>query len=128
MVVCTFCGKDRDLDLTRDGGDWTCDHCGTGYDRVGIEHRLIGVVQARLLKWHLQDLICARCRNVSMFSLRSRCTCSGDLGLELDREDMERRMTVFKGIAAFYRLEVLSEMLEFVLPSAEEDAVQEVDI
>jgi DNA polymerase epsilon subunit 1 len=99
--------------MTRDSV-WDCDCCGTPYDRVSIEHRLIGIVNSRMVKWHLQDLQCVRCRNVSMYSLRRRCTCSGELVLEVSREDMERKMGVMRGVAAFYGLGMLGEVISGV--------------
>jgi hypothetical protein len=54
-----------------------------------------------------------------MYSLRARCTCSGELTLEMARVDMVRKMTVYGNIARFYKLELLGELLGFVFGELE---------
>ena len=114
-IVCRYCCFTKDLDLTRelqnDGESslWNCDHCGNEYDKTLVEHRLVSIVQKRLQDWHLQDLQCERCRNISCFSLRARCTCSGNLNVEKNLADSIKKLTVLKNISEYYEFELLKE-------------------
>ena len=44
---------------------WNCEACGVGYELGSIESALIAVVQQQERAYQLQDLQCAKCKNVS---------------------------------------------------------------
>ena len=44
---------------------WNCEACGTGYELGMIESALIAKVQQQERAYQLQDLQCAKCKNVS---------------------------------------------------------------
>jgi DNA polymerase epsilon subunit 1 len=133
QVICDFCNHCQDLDLTRaddmdglgdeyeNGGarkvkNWSCSACHTLYDKVGIEQRMINIVRRRLVTWQLQDLNCERCKAVKEDEILDNCRdCSGRLGTELDRKDFYRKMKVFDNIAKFYGMEMLGDIMEWVM-------------
>jgi DNA polymerase epsilon subunit 1 len=129
LVICDFCNHCVDLDLTREEDvyipeeenqeiqkSWTCSVCHTCYDKVSIEQKLVNIVRQRLLTWQLQDLKCERCKLVRAEEIRETCAdCSGKLGTELKQEEFLRRMKVFSNIAQYYELEMLSEVMDWVL-------------
>ena len=43
---------------------WNCEACGTGYELGAIESALVAVVQQQERAYQLQDLDCAKCKNV----------------------------------------------------------------
>lgn len=45
---------------------WNCEACGTGYELGAIESALVAVVQQQERAYQLQDLHCAKCKNVSI--------------------------------------------------------------
>ena len=133
QVICDFCNHCQDLDLTRaddmDGlGDetgngtatkvknWSCPACHTLYDKIGIEQRMINIVRRRLVAWQLQDLKCERCKAVKEDEILDNCRdCSGRLGTEMNRKDFYRKMKVFDNIAKFYGMEMLGDIMEWVM-------------
>lgn len=66
----SYCNDCRDLDLCRDAAllehDWRCvvPSCGQPYDRAWIENALLQIVRQRERLYHLQDLVCVKCRQV----------------------------------------------------------------
>ncbi|KAJ3380162.1 DNA polymerase epsilon catalytic subunit [Lobulomyces angularis] len=137
-TVCQYCSQTKDLDLTSDPqaslhnemedqnetvkqkiSSWYCEYCDHEYDKKLIEHQLITVFQKKLRQWHIQDLRCLRCKSVSMFSLRERCICSGELIVELNLNDILKSMSVFRNIAQYYSLNLLKEEVEFALMTSE---------
>ncbi|KAJ3048916.1 hypothetical protein HK097_010071 [Rhizophlyctis rosea] len=140
QVICEFCNYCRDLDLTRDrdllpkradpgitdedyadplraiAGAWSCPACRGEYDRSGIEQRLVDVAHRRLLAWQEQDLKCGRCRSVLAEDLRPHCpSCSGQIRTEYGRGEFVKRMKVFGNIAKFHRLEMLGEVVGWIV-------------
>ena len=82
IVFCSYCNDCRDLDICRDAAllerDWRCSvpQCGQPYNKEWIENALIQVVRQRELLYHLQDLVCSKCRQVSMsLIVRMKTVC-----------------------------------------------------
>ncbi|KAJ3294019.1 DNA polymerase epsilon catalytic subunit [Borealophlyctis nickersoniae] len=95
---------------------WACPMCNEKYDQSAIEQRLVEVVHRRLTAWQMQDLKCTRCRMIKAEDLRDTCPdCSGRLQTELNRDDFERRMNVFASIAKYHKMEMLAEVVGWVL-------------
>ncbi|KAJ3067846.1 DNA polymerase epsilon catalytic subunit [Podochytrium sp. JEL0797] len=94
---------------------WLCSSCGTEYDRSSIEQRLVNLVSKRILVWQLQDLKCKLCKNIRARNLDDQCECSGEYATTLSRSEFLRKLKVFANIARFYDMEMLREIVEWVL-------------
>lgn len=122
QVSCDSCTMARDLDLCRDEdlqqgvGDaaagWRCAFCGSGYDRVAIEERLVATVQAWAVEWATQDLKCARCGALRVNDLMDHCTCSGEWTELVSRADVVGKMAVMRRVARSYGLRMLADVVE----------------
>nr|CAD1820134.1 unnamed protein product [Ananas comosus var. bracteatus] len=82
-VICSYCNDCCDLDLCRDptllDQEWRCavPQCGQPYDREQMENTLLQIVRQRERLYHLQDLVCVRCRQVKAAHLADQCVCGG---------------------------------------------------
>ncbi|KAG6010556.1 DNA polymerase epsilon catalytic subunit [Claviceps maximensis] len=125
QLSCDSCTVARDLDLCRDqdlqnssgssnndGQGWQCGFCGTEYDRVGIEERLLCMVESWTVEWTTQDLKCARCGALRVNDLMEHCTCSGEWKEIVSRGDIMRRLTVMRKVAKYYGLRMLGAVVE----------------
>ncbi|KAI9789585.1 MAG: DNA polymerase epsilon catalytic subunit [Candelina submexicana] len=132
QLVCDHCAMARDLDLCRDedlmpdlGSDgqpvpgqatraWKCTACGGEYDRLAIEERMIGQVQQMLVEWSTQDLKCAKCKNLRVNDFMEHCSCSGEWVATVNREEMVRRLRVYRNVSKFYGLRMLEDVVKGV--------------
>jgi DNA polymerase epsilon subunit 1 len=119
QISCDSCTMARDLDLCRDedlqgndGRGWQCSFCNTEYDRVAIEERLLGMVEAWTVEWTTQDLKCSRCSALRVNDLMEHCTCSGEWKEMVSRQDVVRKLTVMRKVAKYYGLRMLSDVVE----------------
>ncbi|KAJ7294671.1 hypothetical protein O6H91_Y241800 [Diphasiastrum complanatum] len=123
-VICSYCNDCRDLDLCRDAAllerDWRCavPQCGQPYNREGIENALLQIVRQRERLYHLQDLICSKCRQVKASHLLEQCGCGGAYECSENFVNFNRRMMVFYNIAAFHGFELLQECVAWVIESS----------
>lgn len=129
-LSCENCTLARDLDLCRDedlvpsgangggattaGNMWKCPFCDSEYDRNEIEERLVADVEAILVEWATQDLKCMKCGALRVGEFMEHCTCSGNWGESLKREDLVRRLRVYRNVARFYGLRMLGDVIEGV--------------
>ncbi|KAJ9148528.1 DNA polymerase epsilon catalytic subunit [Pleurostoma richardsiae] len=128
---CDSCTMARDLDLCRDddllpelgsdgrkapGSDptagWRCGFCGAEYDRNDVEERLVAAVEAMVAEWATQDLRCGKCGALRVNDLMEHCTCSGEWGESVKREEVVRRLRVHRNVARFYGLRMLADVVE----------------
>ncbi|EPE35724.1 DNA/RNA polymerase [Glarea lozoyensis ATCC 20868] len=127
QVICDNCTMARDLDFCRDedlipdvpGQDastrpWQCGFCHAEYNRLDIEERLIAEVQGMVMEWATQDLKCVKCKSVRVNDFMEHCACSGEWGGSLKREDVVKKLGVFKGVAGYYGLKMLRDVVEGV--------------
>ena len=99
-VVCEYCGHCRDLDVCRDGA-WVCHECTNPYDHEAIEARLVALAKRRSLAFQLQDVQCAKCRQVQTKNLAPFCAkCAGPFALRVTQESFESGMRTFANIAS----------------------------
>ncbi|EQK98651.1 DNA polymerase epsilon [Ophiocordyceps sinensis CO18] len=121
QVSCDSCTMARDLDLCRDedlqqgggqGSGWRCTFCGSAYDRVAVEERLVATAQAWAVEWATQDLKCARCGALRVNDLMEHCTCSGEWKELVSRADVVGSMAVMRRVARFYGLRMLADVME----------------
>ena len=126
QLSCDNCTMARDLDLCRDedllpdpsgeGGaanvSWKCSYCEAEYDRNGIEERLVADVEAFVVQWTSQDLKCVKCGALRVNEFMEHCTCSGDWGESVKKDEVLRRLRVYRSVAKFYALRMLGDVME----------------
>ncbi|KAJ1654851.1 DNA polymerase epsilon catalytic subunit [Dispira simplex] len=143
QVICEYCNYCRDLDFCRDldllpvavstardntatssppeiqyqTRPWLCVGCHHEYDRAGIELALVDLLLRRLQAYQLQDLKCKRCRMVKAENLLSHCpTCSASFTVaQLSSQDFLKQLQIFHNIAAFHKLDLLADTVEWVV-------------
>jgi len=130
QLSCDNCTMARDLDLCRDedllpepgaSGDggganvrWQCTYCEADYDRNAIEEGLVADVEGMVVEWTSQDLKCIKCKALRVNEFMEHCTCSGDWGESVKREDVMRRLKVYRNVSKFYGLRMLGDVVERV--------------
>ncbi|KAK0609919.1 hypothetical protein B0T17DRAFT_545527 [Bombardia bombarda] len=129
QLSCDNCTMARDIDLCRDedllpdatvtGGDvpgasarWRCMYCEAEYDRNELEERLVAAVEAYVVEWTTQDLKCVKCAALRVNEFMEHCTCSGEWVESVKREDVVRRLRVYRNVARFYGLRMLGDVVE----------------
>ncbi|OAA65284.1 DNA polymerase catalytic subunit a [Niveomyces insectorum RCEF 264] len=134
QLSCDNCTMARDLDLCRDedllpvvGPDgrrdaaavkpWLCTFCEAEYDRIALEERLVAAVEAEAIAWAVQDLKCNRCGALRVNDFMDHCTCSGDWGPTVRRDEVVRRLRIHRNVAQFYGLRMLGDVVEDALRS-----------
>ncbi|TVY30834.1 DNA polymerase epsilon catalytic subunit A [Lachnellula hyalina] len=127
QVICENCTMARDLDFCRDedlipddatsgnsGRPWKCGFCEAEYNRLDVEERLIAGVEGMVCEWATQDLKCGKCKTVRVNDFMEHCACSGEWVGVLAREEMGRKLKVYRGVARFYGLRMLEDVVEGV--------------
>ncbi|KAH7426493.1 hypothetical protein KP509_10G003400 [Ceratopteris richardii] len=120
-VICSYCNDCRDLDICRDAAllerDWRCSvpQCGHPYDKEWIENALIQVVRQRERLYHLQDLVCSKCRQIKASHLAEQCACAGAFRCSETFATFQDRMRVFMNIAVYHEFELLKEIVTWIL-------------
>ncbi|RYP81001.1 hypothetical protein DL769_002181 [Monosporascus sp. CRB-8-3] len=94
---------------------WRCGFCDAELDRLRVEERLLADVQAALVEWTTQDVRCKRCGGVRLNEFMEHCTCSGPWVESVKRDDVVRRLQVYRGVADWFGLRMLSVMVAEVL-------------
>jgi DNA polymerase epsilon subunit 1 len=123
QLSCDNCTMARDLDFCRDedllpepGSDvprpWNCTFCDTEYDRNALEERLLASVEAYVVEWTTQDLKCVRCSALRLNDFMEHCTCSGEWAPVVKREDVVKRLKVYRSVAKYYGLRMLTAVVE----------------
>jgi DNA polymerase epsilon subunit 1 len=130
QVSCDHCTMARDLDLCRDSDllpddtaessrtstkPWCCIYCGAEYDKLALEERMIGEVEGLIIEWHTQDMKCGKCGTMQVSEFMEHCPCSGAWVGTMDRRTIEKRLRVFRSVAEFYGLEMLTTVTKGVL-------------
>jgi DNA polymerase epsilon subunit 1 len=132
-IVCDECCAVRDLDLCRDADvlpptnttenqatshipkvlpKWRCGTCDAELNRLLIEERLVGRIQAMLTQWVTQDLKCAKCKRLRVNEFMEHCACAGEwIGTSLTRDEVLKRLEVAGNVAKWYTLGMLEEVV-----------------
>ncbi|RLN07683.1 hypothetical protein C2845_PM11G04980 [Panicum miliaceum] len=111
----------RDLDLCRDstlqGQEWRCvvPQCGQPYHREQMENALLQVVRQRERLYHLQDLVCLRCRQVKAAHLSDQCSCGGSFQCKEESSYFLSKMRVFRDVAVSQKFQLLQDCVEWIL-------------
>lgn len=120
-VICSYCNDCRDLDLCRDAAllehDWRCSvpQCGQPYNKEWIENALLQIVRQRERLYHVQDLVCSKCRQVKSSHLTEQCSCAGSFLCKDDPRGFLGKMRVFLNIAVYHQFQLLRECISWVL-------------
>ncbi|EXB53718.1 DNA polymerase epsilon catalytic subunit A [Morus notabilis] len=120
-VICSYCNDCRDLDLCRDSAllaqEWRCavPQCGQPYDREVMENALLQIVRQRERLYHVQDLVCLRCRQVKAAHLAEQCACAGAYRCKEDVTEFHRKMQIFLNIAIRQKFQLLQECTSWIL-------------
>ncbi|CCC12927.1 hypothetical protein SMACR_06069 [Sordaria macrospora] len=96
-------------------GRWKCPYCEMDYDRNEIEERLVAEVEAMVVEWTTQDLKCGRCGALRVNEFMEHCTCSGEWRELVKREEVMRRLKVYRNVARYYGLRMLGDVVEGVV-------------
>ncbi|KAJ1922983.1 DNA polymerase epsilon catalytic subunit [Tieghemiomyces parasiticus] len=136
QVICEYCHYCRDLDFCRDADllpvavanpgpnapgfqsrPWLCVACRHEYDRAGIELALVQLLLRRVQVYQLQDLRCSKCRMVKAENLRSHCpACAAPfVSATITQADLLRQVSIFRNVARFHQLPLLTETAEWIL-------------
>lgn len=132
QLICAHCTMARDLNLCQDedilpdpttdddstnqtSRPWTCSFCGSEYNRLAIEERLVARVQKVLVEWQTQDLKCQKCRKIRVNDFMEHCGCSGVWVGVIDREKVVKDLRVMERVSGFYGLSMLGEVVGGVL-------------
>ncbi|KAI5283188.1 DNA polymerase epsilon catalytic subunit [Ascosphaera aggregata] len=127
QLICSSCTMTRDLDLCRDADilleegnkpadkPWLCLVCHTEFNRLALEERMVGDIQAMITEWATQDLRCKACGALRASEFMEYCSCGGAWGETLKRETIEKKLKTFESIGEFYELEMLKEVSTDVL-------------
>jgi DNA polymerase epsilon subunit 1 len=119
--VGSYCNDCRDLDLCRDstlqGQEWRCavPQCGQPYPREHLENALLQVVRQRERLYHLQDLVCLRCRQVKAAHLSEQCSCGGSFRCKEESSCFLSKMRVFQNVAVSQKFQLLQDCVEWIL-------------
>lgn len=121
MFCNSYCNDCRDLDLCRDTAlqakEWRCamPQCGQPYDLEVMENSLIQIVRQRERLYHLQDLVCIRCKQVKAAHLAEQCSCAGSFSCKEDASEFRRKMQIFLNIAIRQEFRLLQEITSWIL-------------
>ena len=67
-----------------------------------------------LVAWTTQDLKCVKCRCIRVNDFMEHCGCSGEWVGTVKREEVVRKLDVFRNVSAFYGLRMLGDVVEGV--------------
>ncbi|KAJ2466415.1 DNA polymerase epsilon catalytic subunit [Coemansia sp. RSA 2337] len=122
-VVCDFCNFCRDMDFCRDADllpaadnvpEWECLGCGSAYDRIRIEERLIEQLNDCLLAYQMQDLVCGKCRLMKQDNFSVQCmACAGKYRTVVSAEETKTQIAVYLDVATLNRLPMLHDLAKW---------------
>ncbi|KAI7734906.1 hypothetical protein M8C21_021709 [Ambrosia artemisiifolia] len=120
-MICSYCNDCRDIDLREDSAllsqEWRCSvpQCGQSYDREMMENGLLQIARQRERSYHLQDLVCLKCKQIKAAHLAEYCGCAGSFGLNESAIEFNDKMQVLLNIAAYQKFELLKECVSWIL-------------
>ncbi|KAK9075077.1 hypothetical protein SSX86_003396 [Deinandra increscens subsp. villosa] len=120
-VFCSYCNECRDIDLLENSAlltqEWRCSdpQCGQPYNREKMENRLLQIARQRERSYHLQDLVCLKCRQIKGAHLAEHCVCAGSFALTENPTVFKDKMQVLLNIAVNQKFELLKECVSWIL-------------
>ncbi|KAI9860198.1 MAG: DNA polymerase epsilon catalytic subunit [Trichoglossum hirsutum] len=132
QVICDSCTLSRDLDLCRDEGlmpdigpdgaplptqsrAWKCPWCSHEYNRLAIEEKMIAQLQQVITAWSTQDLRCVKCKAIKINDFMDHCSCSGEWICTMNREEVVKKLKIYRSVSEFYGLRMLGDVAEALL-------------
>jgi len=125
QVICSECTMPRDLDLCKHedfmpeldadasrkkGKAWKCSYCGSEYDRLAFEEKMIGHLQQMITSYNTQDLKCSKCGQLKENEFEEHCKCSGPWVTTINKDVLVKRLAVYKSVAEYYDFDMLLEV------------------
>ncbi|PWW72129.1 DUF1744-domain-containing protein [Tuber magnatum] len=123
QVICKNCALPRDMDLCKDENlmpevtadgqlrerAWKCkfDFCGSEFDRLAFEEKMISQLHQFVTAYNVQDLKCGKCQTLKVNEFMEHCSCSGPWVLTVEREVLIKRLHVYKSVAEHYSFRML---------------------
>ncbi|KAM0031519.1 putative DNA-directed DNA polymerase [Helianthus debilis subsp. tardiflorus] len=120
-VICSYCNDCRDIDLRENSAllsqEWRCSvpECGQPYDREMMENSLLQIARQRERTYHLQDLVCLKCKQIKAAHLAEHCGCAGSFNLKESATLFKDKMEVLLNIAVYQKFELLKECVSWIL-------------
>ncbi|KAM0016354.1 putative DNA-directed DNA polymerase [Helianthus debilis subsp. tardiflorus] len=111
----------RDIDLRENSAllsqEWRCSvpECGQPYDREMMENSLLQIARQRERTYHLQDLVCLKCKQIKAAHLAEHCGCAGSFNLKESATLFKDKMEVLLNIAVYQKFELLKECVSWIL-------------
>lgn len=105
----------RDSDLQAQ--EWRCGvaECGQPYNQELIENALIQIVMQRERAYHVQDLVCGRCKQVKAAHLWEQCACAGTFQCKEDAKEFLSSMRILLEVATRQKFQLLEELISTIL-------------
>ncbi|KAF2353054.1 DNA-directed DNA polymerase family B multifunctional domain [Trinorchestia longiramus] len=121
-MICHVCNHCRNLDLCRDHNQkridgrwcWQCPVCKSNYENTLIEHQLLAVLHNSSLGIVLQDVQCARCKQVKQPNMSVTCSCGGDFETMAGKKAFQNKVHIFGIIAQRYGMPLLEQAVQWV--------------
>jgi len=119
-VCCSYCNNTKNLDLLRDTlllkHEWHCTECNHSYNLGMIEHRLVDIIQKKIISFQNQDLECNKCGYVKANNTKLICDqCCGEYKCRITSESLHKTLKTFKKISDHHSFAWLSEEIEWTL-------------
>lgn len=96
---------------------WSCDECGTPYNVLAMEGRLMHVVQKKLVRYVMQDVRCTKTNRIATRALSALSDSSQSLKLDVSRTETLRELRLLRRLAELHGLEILNETIVGILTS-----------
>ncbi|KAH8061270.1 hypothetical protein JL721_8933 [Aureococcus anophagefferens] len=90
-----------------------CPHCGAA---LGLELKLIELVNAVSVRYAVQDMRCCKCKRVARTTMRKTCECAGEYVTDIDTDKLNDYFRVVNACAGHYDMLMLAEITAFFLP------------
>ncbi len=96
---------------------WFCEDCGTEYDTIDIERRLIQHVHRRMMRYQMQDIRCSKTNRVSTSCLSRVSACGADFKLDIAPKTIVSEVRTICDLARRHELDELLEVTAGILSS-----------
>lgn len=80
-----------------------------------MENALLQIVRQRERLYHLQDLVCLKCKQIKAAHLAEYCGCAGSFCLKEEVTVFMKKMEVFLNIGIHQKFELLVECVSWIL-------------
>lgn len=109
--------KDRRKDSERTGTGqdlfvYTCPSCGTAFDRVFLEGRMVQMLVETYALYHQQDLKCLKCGKIRPSDMAEFCPCSGKFTATFGEQALRRKVAILEHVSKYFDLRMLQDALE----------------